>query len=217
MSQITTLFTDIGGVLLTNGWDGKARKKAADHFNLDIDDFEERHHLTFDTYEAGKLSITEYLQRVIFYNNRPFSEQEFINFMFTQSQPFPDMIELMKALRRKYNLKMAVISNEGRELIEYRIKTYKLYEFVDFFIASCFVHFRKPDADIFKIALDIAQVPANNVIYIEDRPMFVQVAMDTGIKAIHHISFNNTVEQLAILGLQYNIEEELIELNRTRT
>jgi putative hydrolase of the HAD superfamily len=199
--SVTTLFLDIGGVLLTNGWDRQERRRAAEVFKLDLEEMEERHHLTFDTYEAGKLSMEEYLDRVVFYQERPFTVEKFREFMFGQSQPYPGIIKMIRRLKEKYGLKIAVVSNEGRELTEYRIKTFRLTEFVDFFISSCFVHFRKPDADIFRIALDIAQVKPQQVVYIEDRPMFVRVAEDMGIHGIHHVNYQSTAEKLAYYGL----------------
>ena len=80
---ITTLFLDIGGVLLTNGWDRQARRLAAERFQLDHGEFDERHHLTFDTYEEGKLSLDEYLDRVVFFGERAFSREAFKAFMFS--------------------------------------------------------------------------------------------------------------------------------------
>ncbi|MFN2245418.1 MAG: HAD family phosphatase, partial [Anaerolineae bacterium] len=120
-SSITTLFLDIGGVLLTNGWDHNMRQKAAKAFDLDYEEMNERHHLTFDTYEEGKLSLYEYLERVIFYEERPFSLEEFKAFMFEQSQPYREMIDLVCKLKERYRLKIAAVSNEGRELTVYRI------------------------------------------------------------------------------------------------
>jgi putative hydrolase of the HAD superfamily len=196
----TTIFTDIGGVMLTNGWDRNGRIKAIKQFNLDPVETEERHHLTFDTYESGKISLDEYLKRVVFYKKRSFTVTSFRKFMFDQSKPFPDMLKLIRGIKEKYGIKIAVVSNEGRELNDYRIATFRLNEFVDFFISSCFVHFRKPDADIFKVALDIAQVSADKVIYIEDRPMFVEVAEGLGIRGIQHRDFSSTARILAGFG-----------------
>ena len=196
----TTIFTDIGGVLLTNGWDRTARKKAIDRFKLDPAETEERHHLTFDTYESGKISLSEYLKRLVFYRKRNFTEEDFRKFMFAQSKPYPEMLSLIRAIKEKYNIKIAVVNNEGSELNVHRINTFRLGEFVDFFISSCIVHFRKPDADIFKIALDIAHVAPEKVIYLEDRAMFVQVADTLGIRGIIHKDFNTTKKLLADLG-----------------
>jgi len=198
---ITTLFLDIGEVLLTNGWDRNARRRAAETFGLEYDQMNERHHLTFDTYEEGKLSLDEYLNRVIFYQERPFSREEFKSFMFAQSQPYPEMIELVRDLKARYNLKVAAVSNEGRELTVYRIQKFELGKFMDFFVSSCFVHYRKPDADMYRIALDIAQVPPDQVIYIDDRAMFVEVAQGLGIRGLHHTGYESTRADLEMLGL----------------
>lgn len=199
--SITTLFVDIGGVLLTNGWGRESRRLAAETFGLNLAELEARHHLTFDTYEVGKLTLKEYLSRVVFYEPRSFTMDAFRDFMFAQSKPYPDMIALCRQLKETYRLKIAVVSNEGRELNAYRIKTFGLTEFVDFFISSSFVRFRKPDADIFRIALDIAQVPASQVLYIDDRPMFVSVAEGLGIRGICHVDYAATCAELASVGL----------------
>jgi len=161
-----------------------------------------RHKLTMVTYEEGKLTINEYLNRIVFYQKRPFTLNQFQGFMFAQTTPNMEMIEFIRQLKEKYQLKIAVVNNEARELNEYRIKKFKLNQFVDFFISSCFVHFRKPDADMFNIALDIAQVAAKQVVYIEDVQMFVEVAGDLGIRGIRHKNFLSTSAQLATMGLE---------------
>jgi putative hydrolase of the HAD superfamily len=200
-SPITTLFLDIGGVLLTNGWDHTIRTRAADKFGLDYAEMNERHHLTFATYEEGELSLDEYLNRVVFYQARSFSREEFKAFMYAQSQPFPEMIELMRGLKNQYCLQVAAVSNEGRELTEYRVQQFELAEFIDFFVSSCFVHYRKPDEDIYRMALDIAQVRREQVVYIDNEPMFVEVARGWGIKGIIHTSYEATRSALEVLGL----------------
>ncbi|RAJ76514.1 putative hydrolase of the HAD superfamily [Chitinophaga dinghuensis] len=199
--KITTLFLDIGGVLLTNGWDRKSRKLAMEKFQLDPVETEERHHLTFDTYEEGKLTLDEYLGRVVFYTDRTFTKAAFREFMFAQSSAYPEMLELIRVLKSKYHLKVAIVNNEGRELNTHRIHQFGIGNIADFFISSCFVHFRKPDADIYRIALDIAQVKPEEVIYIEDRSMFVDVARGLGLNSICHVSYGDTVQQLAAYGL----------------
>jgi HAD superfamily hydrolase (TIGR01509 family) len=199
---ITALFLDIGGVLLTDGWVHEYRTLAARAFNLNLEEMENRHHLTFDTYEEGKLTLEEYLRRVVFYEERPFTPAQFRKFMFAQSKPHPEMIELVRRLKARYGLKIVVVSNEGRELNSHRIRKFKLDGFVDSFISSCFVHVRKPDADIFRLALDIAQVPAPQVVYIENTPMFVQIAEGLGIRCILHTDYRSTCAKLASFGLQ---------------
>jgi putative hydrolase of the HAD superfamily len=201
-TAITCVFLDIGGVLLTNGWDHHARKRAATNFKLELAEMEDRHHLTFDTYEEGKLTLEEYLDRVVFYQKRAFTRAQFRRFMFAQSKPYPEMIELARKLKAKHGLKIIVVSNEGRELNSHRIRKFKLDGFVDSFISSCFVHLRKPDADIFRLALDIAQAPARQVVYIENTLMFVQIAEGLGIRSILHKDYRSTCAKLASFGLQ---------------
>lgn len=183
---ITTLFLDIGGVLLTNGWGHRSRNKAIAQFNLDAEEMNERHHLTFDTYEEGKLSLHEYLNRVVFYEPRTFSEEDFISFMYAESTELPGTIAFFKALKKRYQLRIIAVSNEGRELNDYRIKAFKLNELFDGFISSCFVHLRKPDKDIFRMASDISQTAPIHSLYIDDRSMFVEVAQALGMNGLHY-------------------------------
>lgn len=199
--DIKCLFLDIGGVMLSNGWGHVSRKLAAETFHLNYDDMQSQHKLTMVTYEEGKLTLAEYLKRVVFYEKRDFTPNQFRDFMLTQTTPHTDMIGFIQKLKEQHKLKIAVINNEGRELNEYRIKKFQLTNFVDFFISSCFVHLRKPDADIFRLALDIAQVKAEHAVYIEDMQMFVDVAMDLGIRSIRHKNYLSTSDALAELGL----------------
>jgi putative hydrolase of the HAD superfamily len=199
--RVTTLLLDIGGVLLTNGWDRESRDLAARRFGLDPDETRERHHLTFDTYEVGKLTLEQYLDRLVFYRKRPFTRAEFRAFMLGRSKPYPEMIELIRRVKARHGVKIAVVSNEGRELTEHRIRKFRLGEFIDFFITSCFVHIRKPDADIYRMALDVAQTPAAQALYIEDRALFVQVARGLGIRGIRHTDYAATRARLAAAGL----------------
>jgi putative hydrolase of the HAD superfamily len=199
---ITTLFLDIGGVLLTNGWDHRARKRAAANLKLEWAEMEDRHNLNFATYEEGKLALDEYLGRVVFYQKRSFTRVQFRRFMFAQSKPFPKMIALIAQLKARYGLKIAVVSNEAREVNAYRICKFKLGEFVDSFVSSCFVHIRKPDADIFRLALDIAQTPIQQIVYIDNTAMFAEIAEGLGIRSIVHTDYESTCAKLASFGLQ---------------
>ena len=154
---ITTLFVDIGGVLLTNGWDHHARRRAARNFNLNYAEMEDRHVLNFAAHEEDRVTFQEYLNRVVFYKKRSFTRAQFRAFMFAQSKPYTKMIEMVRNLKARYGLRIAVVSNESREVNAYRIRKFKLGGFVDTFISSCFVHARKPDVEMFRLALDVAQ------------------------------------------------------------
>ena len=201
-TEITTLFLDVGDVLLNDGWDHHARRRAAKNFKLPWAEMEDRHRLTFETHEEGKLTFEEYLDRVVFYEKRPFTRAQFRRFMFAQSKACPKMIELVSQLKERYGLKITVVSNESREVNAYRIRKFKLDGFVDSFISSCFVHIRKPGADIFRLALDISQAQARQVIYIENTPMFVQIAEGLGIRSILHTDYTSTCAKLASFGLR---------------
>ncbi|MGH7143964.1 MAG: HAD family hydrolase [Planctomycetota bacterium] len=198
---VTTLFLDIGGVLLTNGWDHLARRRAAETFKLSFDDIEARHHLNFDTYEIGKIPLDTYLDRVVFDRPRPFTRAAFRQFMFAQSAPCPGMRELMTRLKARHGLKIFVVSNEGRELNDHRIQRFGLNRFVDSFVSSCFVGLRKPDEAIFKLALDLAQVDPGEVVYVENTALFVTVAAGLGLRSILHTDLATTQKRLADFGL----------------
>lgn len=199
--RITTLFLDIGGVILTNGWDSAIRKRAADYFHLDYEEINERHHLTFDTYESGKITLEQYLNRVIFYEKRAFSKVAFQEFMFKQSQPIPEMLRLVHEVKKRYDLKIVTVSNEARELSDYRVETFELRSLIDIFVVSSFVHLRKPDADIYRMAIDIAQVRPQEVLCIDDRAMFVAEAQQLGVHGLHHTDYLSTSQKLQTFGL----------------
>lgn len=187
--------------MLTNGWDSSVRRATAEHFNLDFDELQSRHHLTFDTYEVGKITFDTFLDRIVFYQPRKFTREAFKQFVYEFAKPLPGMIELFAKLKAKHNLKIAVVSNEGRELMYDRVARFDLKSLVDFFIVSSFVHLRKPDTDIYNLALDVAMLEPAQVAYIDDRAMLVEVASKMGIVGIQHTNYEATVDKLAALGL----------------
>ena len=209
-TKIKTLFLDIGGVLLTDGWDHHARRRTAVKFHLNFPEMDSRHLLNFETFEQGKLTLEEYLDRVVFHQKRSFTRGQFRDFMFAQSKPNPGMIELVGRLKRRYGLKIVVVSNESKELNAHRIQKYKLDRLGDSFISSCFVRFRKPDRDIFRLALETSQTPAKEIVYIENTPLFVRVAEGLGIRSIVHKDTKSTQAKLAALGLR-NDQGDIVE------
>ena len=200
-TRITCVFLDIGDVLLTDGWDHLARKRAARNFKLEWAEMEERHGLTFEIFEEGKITLDEYMSLVVFHQKRSFTRNQFRRYMFAQSKAFPEMIELVAQLKLKLGLKIAIVSNEARELNAYRIERFGLDRLADCFISSCFVHIRKPDPAIFKLALDIAQVQPARVVFIDNTPMFVQIAEGLGMQGIVHTDCKSTRIKLCELGL----------------
>ncbi len=188
--------------MLTNGWDHLARKRSAKHFKLNWAEMDERHRLVFETHEEGRLSFEEYLGWVVFYEKRPFTRNQFRDFIFAQSKPFPRMLELVAQLKAQHGLKIVVVSNESREVNAYRIRTFKLDRLVDTFISSCFVQMRKPDIRIFKLAIDLTQTAPAQALFIDNTPMFVQIAEGLGMRSILHVDYDATRAELSSLGLQ---------------
>jgi putative hydrolase of the HAD superfamily len=179
---IRALFWDIGGVLLTNAWDHEERDLAIQKFQLDKSDFETRHKTVLVPFEEGRLTLDEYLEETVFYRPRPFTPDEFKQFMFSLSRPKPETIEIARSLSGKYQ--MATINNESRQLNQYRIQTFKLTELFDLFISSCFVGVRKPEARIYRMALDVTQHVADECCFIDDRPINLEGAAKLGIKTV---------------------------------
>jgi putative hydrolase of the HAD superfamily len=193
-TKVTTLFLDIGGVLLTNGWGREQRENAIIEFNLDKDETEDRNALMWDTYESDLLTLDDYLDFVIFNKPRAFTREEFTTYMMAQSQPLDGALEYFKQLKKEFGFKVVALSNEARELNQYRIKTFKLDELFDFYISSCYVGLRKPDPAIYKLAIDTAQVKTEEVVYIDDRLTYIEMARKLNIPSLHYQDIDSAKE-----------------------
>jgi putative hydrolase of the HAD superfamily len=168
---------------------------------LDYEEVEKRHQTNVAIYEEGKLGIDEYLRRVVFFEDRAFSQAEFQQFMFDQSAPYLEMIAFVKQLKAEYGLKIVVLSNEARETNAHRIAKFGLNTFVDAFISSCLVHLRKPDEAIFRLAIDVVVTPPQQIVYIENTPLFVEIMAALGVRSILHRDWESTAAALACMGL----------------
>lgn len=193
---IKALFLDIGGVLLTNGWGHESRKLAAEKYGLDLADMDERHELVFDALELGKISLDEYLNMVIFHQKRTFTPKEFSAFIFEQSQALNGHINFFKELKQKYLLKVVAVSNESRELNEYRIKQFGLDSLFDAYISSCYVHLHKPDIDMLRMACDISHIPPEHALYIDDNSIMADLASVFGLHSLHFLGLENAEDFL---------------------
>src|SRR5581483_6291958 len=194
--KFRALYSDIGGVLGTNGWDTSLRKQITNHFGVDSSMIESRHQLMFDSFERGYMSFESYLNYVFFNVPRAFTLEELRAYTYNASTAWRENIEFFLRVKRNNHLKLALISNEGRGITEHRVGKFGLRELADFMVISHYVHYRKPDLEIWSLALNLAQVTAEESIYIDDREMFVNVARDIGFTAIHHISLDNTRVEL---------------------
>jgi putative hydrolase of the HAD superfamily len=184
LSAIRAIFWDIGGVLLNNAWDHTERTSALEHFQLDQKEFHDRHEMVVSSFERGTMTLDEYLDRTVFYRTRPFTREVFREFMFSLSQPFPEVLEFAQALTDSGKYFMGTINNESRELNYYRIEKYGLRKIFRLFVSSCFVGFRKPERDIYRLALEITQVPAEQCCFIDDRAINLECAAKLGMETI---------------------------------
>jgi len=193
-SKITTLFLDIGGILLTDGWGRKQRQAAIDKFGLDKQEMDDRNGMVWDTYESDKLTLDDYLNYVIFFKDRSFSQQEFTMFMMEQSQPLDGALDYFKKLKKERGYKVVALSNEARELNAYRIERFKLNELFDYYVSSCYVGMRKPDPDIYQLAYDTSQATREQVVYIDDRLPYIEIAKGRGIESLHYTGLHSAKE-----------------------
>jgi putative hydrolase of the HAD superfamily len=191
MAEVTALFWDIGGVILTNGWDRGSREAAAKKFDLDWEDFQDRHELADHAFEIGAITLDTYLTRTVFYRKRSFSREEFTKFIFDQSQELPESRAVLSALAQTGKYFLGVINNEGLELNANRIQRFNLRREFKVFCSSCYVGMRKPDARIYQLALEVTQRDAAECIFIDDRELNVECAQQLGF---HTILFKNAAQ-----------------------
>jgi putative hydrolase of the HAD superfamily len=183
---ITTMFWDIGGVLLTNGWGRASRKEAAKVFDLDWEEFQDRHDLCFPALDAGLITLDEYLDRVLFHRSQRFSREEFVAFMYAQSLEFPETRAILDEVSRSKKYFIGAINNEPLELNRYRIEVFQLRRNFEVFFSSCYVRSRKPEATIFRVALEVSQRPPEECIFIDDRPLNLEVPRRLGMNVVHY-------------------------------
>jgi putative hydrolase of the HAD superfamily len=197
---IRAIFWDVGGVLLTNAWDRTERAKALEHFHLDAEEFHDRHEMVVSSFERGKITLDEYLDRTVFYRPRPFERDAFRDYMFSLSQPFPDVLQFAQALTDSGKCFMGTINNESRELNNQRIEKFGLRKIFRLFISSCYVGFRKPEGDIYRLALETTQIPAEDCCFIDDRALNLECAAKLGMHTIEMKGLEQLRGELAQLG-----------------
>ena len=184
MSAIRAIFWDVGGVLLSNAWDRTQRATTLDHFHLDDEEFHDRHEMVVSSFERGKITLDEYLDRTVFYRSRPFTREEFRDFMYSLSQALPGSLEFARSLSDSSKYFMGTINNESRELNDYRIEKFGMRSIFRLFISSCFVGLRKPESAIYRLALETTQIPPGECCFIDDRALNLECAAKLGMQTI---------------------------------
>ena len=201
MPLITAIFWDLGGVLLSNAWDHAQRAQAVAKFQLDEIEFRDRHDMLVSSFERGKITLDDYLDRIVFYRPRPFSREAFRDFMFSLSQPKSDALEFARALSKNGKLLMGTINNESRELNQYRIEAFNLREIFSLFVSSCYVGMRKPEEGIYQLALTLTQVRPENFCFVDDRDLNLETARRLGMNTIRMENVAQLRQELLKLGV----------------
>jgi putative hydrolase of the HAD superfamily len=201
LPEITAIFFDVGGVLLTNAWDREQREKALQKFHLDEEEFSDRHEMVVSSFERGKIGLDEYLDRTIFYRSRPFTREAFKEYVYALSQPDTAALDLGRKLRASGKYLLGTINNESRDLNLYRIEKFGLREIFDLFVSSCFVGLRKPEDGIYRLALEITQRRPEQCCFIDDRPLNLEAAQRLGIKTIQMENASQLRKALQNLGV----------------
>ena len=202
LAKISTLLFDVGGVMLTNGWDTEARRAAIGKFQLDFQEFEQRHLLANPAWERGEITLEEYLERTIFYTKRTFSPREFEDFMYAQSQAMSESLEFVRRLARSRRYLMATINNEAAEINAYRIEQFGMRDIFAAFFSSCYVRIRKPDAGIYEMALKVLQRNADESIFVDDRAENIEGARKVGLNTIQFKNVTQLEGDLNNFGVQ---------------
>ncbi len=201
MAAVTALFFDVGGVLGTNGWDRPTRRRAAQAFQLDWDELEERHELVVADFETGWLTLDEYLDRTVFYGPRPFSREAFLDFVFAQSLPNLESLRVITDLARTGRYLLATLNNESKELNSHRIQTFGLRDFFTVFFTSCYLGVRKPDEKIYRLAMALTQREPQECLFVDDRALNVEGARRAGMPAIRFETAAQLREELERRGV----------------
>jgi putative hydrolase of the HAD superfamily len=202
LAQISAIFWDVGGVLLTNAWDREQRMRALDQFRLDDVEFHDRHEMVVSSFERGKITLDVYLDRTVFYRPRPFTREAFKEFMFSLSQPNSETLLLAGELAESGKYLMSTINNESKELNLYRIQTFGLRKIFTLFVSSCFVGSRKPEEGIYRLALEITQKPPQECCFVDDRALNLECARQLGMHAVEMGSVSQLREELRNLGVE---------------
>jgi putative hydrolase of the HAD superfamily len=198
---VTHVFFDVGGVLGSNGWDREQRAAAVRHFGLDAAELEDRHDESSAMLEQGRIELDEYLRNTVFYRPRSFGLEEFKAYMLAQSVPFPETIELARALGRTGRYRLMTINNESAELNRYRLEQFGLRDIFTTFFSSCWVGVLKPACRIYEMALAMSQAVPESSVFIDDRERNLVPARGLGMRTVRFTDAASLRQELAGLGV----------------
>lgn len=203
MAEITALFFDVGGVLLTNGWDRHGRERAAQKFKLDWEDFEDRHELIVGRFETGRLTLDHYLDRTVFYRPRNFEKDAFKLYMFDSSKAIDGTLGVVDRIARSGRYLLATLNNESRELNHHRIEHFELRKYFSLFMSSCFLGVKKPEDEIFHLALDLTQRDPEECLFIDDRELNLECAARLRLRTLQFRNARQLDKDLHDAGVRF--------------
>jgi putative hydrolase of the HAD superfamily len=201
MLPFDAILFDVGGVLLTNGWDHRERAAVAGQFGLDLAAFEARHAEANDQWERDAIAVDAYLDATVFYEPRSFSREDFFAAICAQSKPIENGgLGVLQELAASGKYLMGVLNNEARATNDYRFERYGIRDQIDVALSSCYLGLRKPEPAIYRRALDILGGPAQRIVFIDDRAENVAGAAAAGMTAIRFDGADNLRNALAAYG-----------------
>ncbi|MPZ53747.1 MAG: HAD-IA family hydrolase [Acidimicrobiia bacterium] len=200
MTASQVIFCDVGGVVLTNGWDTAARKQVVAEFQLDFEEFEERHQFVVHRFETGRLDLGGYLAQTVGSRDPDFPVSEFGEAMLSVSRPLDGGLELATELAT-LDMPVVTLNNESRALHNHRVVHFGLDDLFDAFFTSGYLGVKKPDDAIYRMALDVMAADPGRSVFIDDRRINLEAAAAHGMRTIHHTSPEETRAALASLGL----------------
>jgi HAD superfamily hydrolase (TIGR01509 family) len=205
VGQIKTIFWDIGGVLLTNGWDKDQRSRVLMQLGVDVPDYELRHDAANFFWERGLSTANEFFRKTVFHPDQPsrnFTYDDLWLQVCAESKVLhPGCFNILAALNDSKQYKVATLNNESRELDEYRLDTFHLRHYFDFFLCSGYVREMKPHPDIYRAAIEISGTPAPQTVFIDDKQENCDAAAAFGMNTIRFQSPEQLSSALAQLDI----------------
>jgi putative hydrolase of the HAD superfamily len=202
MFPFDVILFDVGGVLLTNGWDHRERALTAAYFHLDPAELEARHPAPYAAWESGAITLKSYLDAIVFYEPRPFSQDDFFGFMLNQSKLLPNgALGIVEEIAASRKCMLGALNNEARETNEFRFESFGLRSYLKVALSSCYLGLRKPDPAIYRRALDILGGPADRILFIDDRAENAAGAANAGMKAIVFEGAESLRPELVSMGI----------------
>jgi putative hydrolase of the HAD superfamily len=207
--SIKAILFDIGGVLLTNGWDHHERRAVLEHFQVNVEEFESRHPDVYDAWERGRINLDDYLEATLFDAPKSFTKEEFYAAMRLQSREFEGCAcGVLEELAADGRFLLGFLNNEARELNDFRLEHFGLNKLGKIFLSSCYVGLRKPEPAIFRLAIDVLQLPASSILFIDDRAGNVHSAANAGMIGIQYKTPQQLVADMESHGIVLSATEK---------